>query len=112
MRSNGDTLSGEVCPDRGGVPVAQPFIHIRTNVGKAININGSTIVPIARSVHIRLPWVPGGIIWNRPVAVLVRHSDGTEYTLPVHDVTRRLQVLILTAGALGALLLWLLHRGR
>ena len=92
--------------------MAQPFIHIRTNVGKAININGSTVVPIARSVHIRLPLVSGGLIWNRPIAVLVRHSDGTEYTLPVHDVTRRLQVLALSIGMLGALLFWLARRGR
>jgi len=92
--------------------VVQPFIHIRTNVGKAVNIDGSTVVPIARSVHIQLPLVPGGFIWNRPIAVLVRHSDGTEYTLPVHDVTRRLQVLALTIGISGALLFWLARRGR
>lgn len=92
--------------------MAQPFIYIRTNVGKAININGSTVVPIARSVHIRLPLVSGGLIWNRPIAVLVRHSDGTEYTLPIHDVTRRLQVLVLSIGMLGALLFWLARRGR
>ncbi len=92
--------------------MAQPFIHIRTNVGKAINIDGSTIVPIARSVYIRLPLLHGGVIWNRPIAVLVRHNDGTEYTLPVHDVTRRLQVLTLTIGMLGALLFWLVRRSR
>ncbi len=61
--------------------MSQPFIHIRTNVGKAVHLNGSTIVPIARSVHIRLPLLSGGLIWNRPIAVLVRpdrvHPAGT-----------------------------------
>ncbi|MGQ9501609.1 MAG: hypothetical protein ACUVSF_04995 [Anaerolineae bacterium] len=92
--------------------MAQPFIHIRTNVGKAIHINGNTIVPIARSVHIQLPLLPGGLIWNRPTAILVRQSDGTEYTLPVHDVTRRLQVLVMIVGVLGTLFFWLARRGK
>ncbi len=92
--------------------MSQPFIHIRTNVGKAFRLNGSTIVPIARSVYIRSPLLSGGLIWNRPIAVLVRHADGSEYTLPVHDVTRRLQLFVLTVGALGALLIWLIQRRR
>ncbi len=92
--------------------MSQPFIHIRTNVGKAVHLNGSTIVPIARSVHIRLPLLSGGLIWNRPIAVLVRPDDGIEYTLPVRDVTRRLQLFVLAAGVLGSMLLWLLQRRR
>ena len=91
--------------------VRGPIIRVETTVGRPIPVDDQEIVPVARSVHIQVPGVRGGWIWNRPVAVVVRAADGTEYRLPVHDVTRRVQLLVLAVGAIGSLLMWLLlHR--
>ena len=71
--------------------VRGPIVRVETTVGRPISVDDQEIVPVARSVHVQVPGVSGGLIWNRPVAVLVRAADGTEYQLPVHDVTRRVQ---------------------
>ena len=57
-------------------------------------IVGDTIVtPQSQSVTLRWPY--GGLIWNRPAAVLVEQDDHTT-RIPVIDVTR-----ILVWGLLG-----------
>ena len=39
----------------------------------------------------RVAWPFGGLVWNRPVGVRVRGLQGDQ-RLPIHDVTRRLQL--------------------
>jgi hypothetical protein len=92
--------------------VRGPLIQIETKCGRPIQASGQTVVPVARAVRLRLPILHGGLIWNRPVAVVVRGADGSEYEVPVHDVTRRVQLLVLAAGLCGSLLIWLLMRRR
>jgi hypothetical protein len=41
---------------------------------------------------------------------MVVSADGQEQVLPVHDVTRRIQLSLLAAGFGGSLLIWLLFR--
>ena len=89
-----------------------PLVQIETTCGRPIRVDGQEIMPLARSVRVRLPVLHGGFMWNRPVAIVVRAADGSEYELPVHDVTRRMQVLVLAAGILGSLLIWLALRRR
>lgn len=87
------------------------FMQVETTAGRPIRAAGQVLVPLARVVRLRLPLLHGGVIWNRPIAVLVRSEDGSEYEVPIHDVTRRVQLLALAAGLLGSLLIWLLlHR--
>ena len=65
---------------------------------------GVSLQPISRVLAIRVgKW--NGLVWNRPVAVLVTGVDGQQQTLPVLDRTRRLQVLILTTGLAASLLI-------
>jgi LPXTG-motif cell wall-anchored protein len=42
----------------------------------------------ARLVQLRIPSAHGGLIWNRPVAIVVRPSNGPEKVIPVLDLTR------------------------
>ena len=86
------------------------FIHIETKTGEPISVSGAEIIPVARSVRIQVDGFPVGLIWNRPVAVLARTSDGAEISIPVHDVTRRAEVALLGVGLVGSLLIWLLLR--
>ena len=88
----------------------EPLVRVKTTRGRPIRASGQLITPVARSLHLRLPFMHGGLIWNRPVAVEVRAADGTEYELPVRDVTRQVQALVLAAGVLGSLLIWRLRR--
>lgn len=85
-----------------------PVLHIETHAGAPIQAGSLRLTPFARSVTLRFPNFPGGLIWNRPTAVLVQSPDGTEKLLPIHDTTRRQQLALLGAGLLAALLIRLL----
>jgi LPXTG-motif cell wall-anchored protein len=42
----------------------------------------------SRLVQLRFPIGNGGLIWNRPVAIVVRPLNGQEKVIPVLDMTR------------------------
>ena len=39
-------------------------------------------------IQLRFPNASGGLIWNRPAAVVMRTSNGQERIIPILDVTR------------------------
>jgi hypothetical protein len=83
--------------------------QFETRAGEPISSGPFTIIPMARSLRIRLPRIAGnrvggGLVWNRPVSIIVRPAQGDEYTLPVRDLTRRAQLALLFAGLAGGLL--------
>ena len=82
----------------------------QTSAGEPVKVDDLTVYPVARSYRIDFPDAKGGIVWNRPLAVIVEDADGNRQILPVIDRTRQLQILIFTAGFLGTILTWLLFR--
>lgn len=80
--------------------------------GDPIRIDGDQIVTLARSIRAHPFGLRGGFVWNRPIAIIIMGEDGTERVLPIRDVTRKSQILILGAGILGLLLTWGFLRGR
>lgn len=82
----------------------QPFTYVET-AQAPLQIGKYTVRPVARAAALRLPF--GGLVWNRPVAIEVQHGDLVE-RLPIPDVTRRSQLVAAAAGAMLAVLFWLL----
>lgn len=64
------------------------FIQVETRGGEPFTSGGNTITPFAQSLRIQIPGLPGGLIWNRPVSVLVNTTDGQEQVLHIHDINR------------------------
>lgn len=87
-----------------------PLIHTETRAGEPLQAGGQRIVPLARITRLGSLHLPLGLIWNRPVAVGVQEPDGRQQVLPVIDITRRAQWILLGAGLLASLLLWLSGR--
>lgn len=87
-----------------------PYITTETRLGDPILVGDTTIVPMAKSSRIQIPGWRGGVIWNRPISVLVQTSDGGEEVLPIRDVTRRTQLGLITGSIIGLLSVWLLRR--
>ena len=87
-----------------------PLIEYETHAGQPIQAGLVKITPFSKALVIRLPGLQGGLVWNRPASLLVQTADGQEQVLPVVDVTRRAQWLLLGAGLLGAALIWMLYR--
>lgn len=86
------------------------LITIENRAGASIQAGGRRITPFTQVVMLKIPGFTGGLIWNRPHAVLVQEADGTETVIPVTDMTRQAQVFLLAAGLLGGFLFWLNRR--
>lgn len=86
------------------------FLQVETRAGDPIRAGDSTIVPLAKSLQIRLPGGRGGVIWNRPASVAVQTAGGQEYILPIRDITRQVQFSLYAGSLLGVFLMWLLMR--
>jgi hypothetical protein len=68
-------------------------IQWRIVTGEPVTLGDLTVTPEAQALTIRLP--TGGLVWNRPSAVLIERGDGVT-RLPVIDITRLAQVALLS----------------
>jgi len=82
------------------------FVRIETHSTHPINHQGRRLVAFAQSVSLQIPGLPFGLVWNRPVSLLVVDSDGQEQIFPIKDPTR----LIILGLACGILFTWLITR--
>ena len=64
------------------------MFQIETLTSSRITVQGTQVRLRSLLVRLRCPAIHGGVIWNRPVAVVVRTLDGDESILPIPDVTR------------------------
>jgi len=90
--------------------MANRILTQQTSTGEPVAVSNFKVYPVAHSYQVKMPGANGGIIWNRPVAVIVEDSEGNKQVLPVTDVTRWLQVAIVAAGFFGVILSWLIFR--
>lgn len=90
--------------------MAKKILIQETSAGEPVQVNNLTVYPVARSYRINMPGTRGGVVWNRPLAVIVEDNQGTRQVLAVIDRTRRLQIAILGAGLVITLLTWLIFR--
>ena len=81
----------------------------REALAEPVTVDDVTVTPRSRALVVRLPW--GGLVWNRPTAVLVER-DGRVRRIPIVDVTRILQagLMGLVVLAAGVSVLWFRRR--
>jgi hypothetical protein len=91
--------AAESCRDRVFAVIAMETLR-----ADGLRHGGRLLVPVSRTVTVRFPGRAGGLVWNRPVAVEIRGPGGWR-SLSVPDPTRRLQWLLLGAGAAAGILL-------
>ncbi len=87
-----------------------PLLRIETLTGQPINVKGTQLRVRSQVVQLRLPVISGGLIWNRPVAVLVQSADGQDRLLPIPDLTRTTVLALTVLGLATAFLLSLFRR--
>lgn len=88
------------------------WITLESHAGEAVQAGARRLTPLSSVVRLDIPGWQGGLVWNRPAAILISEPDGQERLLPVCDKTRVAQLLILGAGMLGSWLIWLAFRTR
>jgi uncharacterized spore protein YtfJ len=79
------------------------LINVETHAGEPITLETATLIPLTRSLRLMIPGIPAGLIWNRPVAMVIRDKAGSEQVIPVRDRTRK-AVLALWGAAVGSTL--------
>ena len=88
------------------------IIEFQTHTGEPIQMDGKSIQLHSRALVLRFPRSTGGLVWNRPVSVSVRTTDGHDETLPVHDMTRLAELYIFGLVMLFTLFIGLVWRAR
>ena len=63
--------------------------------GQPVAVGGVILTPQSQALTVR--WPNGGLVWNRPVAILIERDQHTE-RIPIVDVTRMVQVGLLGFG--------------
>lgn len=86
-----------------------PLLRIETLTGQPVSVKDTRLRLRSQVIQFRLPGARGGLIWNRPVAVVLSTPDGQEQILPIRDVTRT-AVLALLALSLGSTFVLMLFR--
>lgn len=71
--------------------------------GEAVTAGDVTVTPQSWALSIRLPF--GGLVWNRPTAVLVS-QNGRSRRIPVVDVTRIVVLAAVVMGTAVTILTW------
>jgi hypothetical protein len=76
----------------------------QTEVGDKLTVGDITLTPQSQALVIR--WPNGGLVWNRPVGVLVEQGEH-KLRLPIVDVTRLAQLWLFGISVLLAVI-WLI----
>ena len=63
-------------------------LRIETLTSPPITIQGAEFSLRSRLVQLSFPAINGGLIWNRPVGIVVRNPDEQEKIVPILDITR------------------------
>lgn len=69
----------------------RPMLRYALVKGEPVSAGGARVTPQARVLEVR--WSGGGLVWNRPVGVMVER-DGQTMRMPIVDVTRMIQVAL------------------
>jgi hypothetical protein len=86
------------------------LIQVENRAGSIIQAGENRIMPVSQAIRLQIPGLPGGLIWNRPVSVVVTAPDGQEQVLPIRDITRLAQLTILGMAVVGSFLYWRVSR--
>ena len=86
------------------------ILHIETLTGQPVRLKDIQLRVRSQVVQLRLPIASGGLIWNRPVAVLVHRLDGQDQILPIPDVTRTIVLALVGLCFVSTFLLMLFRR--
>lgn len=70
------------------------FFRMETRMSQPMRINNIELRIHSQLIQLRLPIANGGMIWNRPVAVVVRTLHGQKHVLPIPDLTRMVDLIL------------------
>jgi hypothetical protein len=88
------------------------LFRIDTLTSSPITTPGAQVTVRSQAVQVRIPAIHGGLIWNRPVACVVRTPDGQERIIPILDITRIVLLVLAGFSFTSLFVLVFLRRGK
>ena len=89
--------------------MSNSLLRIETLTGQPVKVKDAQLRLHSQVLQLRLPFARGGLIWNRPVAVLVRTLDGQDRILPIRDMTRT-AMLVLAGLCFASTFLFMIYK--
>jgi hypothetical protein len=87
-----------------------PWFEWISNTSDPVQVGENRLKLVSQALQIKIPGNWGGVIWNRPVTVIVESEDKDPHTIPIQDVTRRMQILAVLAATILTLVVWITSR--
>jgi hypothetical protein len=85
--------------------MSNAIVSLKTYTSGPIEVGNVRVFLTAQTLRIKAPFMPGPeLIWNRPVSIRIQSDDMTAQVLPVVDITRLAQIMLLAGGCVGALI--------
>ncbi len=81
------------------------MVSWQTTWGEEVIVGDVTVTPQSKALVIHAPF--GGLVWNRPVAILVERGERTE-RIPIVDVTRIVQLGLLALSVVFTVVIFVL----
>lgn len=75
-----------------------PFFEVETSSADPVVVGEVVVTPRAQSLTLMFPGVRGGLVWSRPVSVLVQRQSGTVQRQHIVDVTRLWEFVLAGIG--------------
>ena len=89
--------------------MSNSLLRIETLTGQPVKVKDAQLRLRSQVIQLRFPFISGGLIWNRPVAVLVRTADGQDQILPIRDMTRT-AMLVLAGLCFASTFLFMIYK--
>jgi len=89
--------------------MSNSLLRIETLTGQPVKVKDAQLRLRSQVLQLRFPFISGGVIWNRPVAVLVRTLDSQDRILPIRDVTRT-AMLVLAGLCFASTFLFMIYK--
>jgi hypothetical protein len=87
-----------------------PRFSIQTLTGRPVKVGDVQVYVRSQVLQVRLPFANGGLVWNRPLSVMMRTPSGQEQRLSVPDVTRTAVLTLLVLSLVSTFLLMRFRR--
>lgn len=81
------------------------MVSWQTTYGEEVMVGDVTVTPQSKALVMHAPF--GGLVWNRPVGVLVERGERTE-RIPIVDVTRIVQLGLLALSVVFTVVIFIL----
>jgi len=80
---------------RGGIVKLRDMVEWQHHARETRTLGNASLTPLSQALVVRTP--VGGLVWNRPVAILVER-DGQEQRFPIVNVLLRARLAALGLG--------------